>query len=117
MPINSSKLWKFNATKILCEINFSEGRTLKTTNLMVLLALNLDFGESLLYEIGVENHFLIFLSLFRGKMRTQLALLLVTISTSVVVTSGQVASKCDPNICRLPSCYCGGTSVPGGLSR
>ena len=50
-------------------------------------------------------------------MRTQLALLLVTISTSVVVTSGQVASKCDPNICRLPSCYCGGTSVPGGLSR
>ena len=50
-------------------------------------------------------------------MRTDLALLLVTISISVVVTSGQVASKCDPNICRLPSCYCGGTSVPGGLSR
>jgi len=50
-------------------------------------------------------------------MRTELALLLVTISTNVVVTSGQIASKCDPNICRLPSCYCGGTSVPGGLSR
>ena len=50
-------------------------------------------------------------------MRTDLALLLVTISVNVVVTSGQVASKCDPNICRLPSCYCGGTDVPGGLSR
>ena len=114
MPLYSGKLcMEIEATKNLREINFS----LKTTNLMVLLALNLDLGESLLYEIGIENQFSTFFSFFRGKMRTQLALLLVTISTSVVVTSGQVASKCDPNICRLPSCYCGGTSVPGGLSR
>jgi hypothetical protein len=33
------------------------------------------------------------------------------------VVSGKIADKCDPNICRLPNCHCGGTSVPGGLSR
>ena len=46
-------------------------------------------------------------------MRTQqIAVLLATIS--VMVASGQnPARKCDPNFCRLPSCHCGGTSVPG----
>jgi len=31
--------------------------------------------------------------------------------------SSQSAGRCDPNVCRLPRCYCGGTEVPGGLSR
>ncbi|XP_068231468.1 uncharacterized protein Cda5 isoform X19 [Palaemon carinicauda] len=25
------------------------------------------------------------------------------------------ATKCDPKVCRLPDCYCGGKDVPGGL--
>ena len=33
------------------------------------------------------------------------------------LASGQRAARCDPNICRLPNCYCGGTEVPGGYNR
>jgi hypothetical protein len=29
----------------------------------------------------------------------------------------QRAGRCDPNQCRLPDCYCGGTAIPGGLRR
>ena len=25
------------------------------------------------------------------------------------------AAKCDPKVCRLPDCYCGGKEVPGRL--
>jgi len=27
-----------------------------------------------------------------------------------------VATKCDPKVCRLPDCYCGGAAVPGGFA-
>ena len=29
-------------------------------------------------------------------------------------TSG--LERCDPGVCRLPTCYCGGREVPGGLN-
>ena len=25
------------------------------------------------------------------------------------------AERCDPNVCRLPDCYCGGKAIPGGF--
>lgn len=31
--------------------------------------------------------------------------------------SSQQAGRCDPSFCRLPTCSCGGTEVPGGHSR
>lgn len=27
---------------------------------------------------------------------------------------GQEAERCDPRFCRLPDCYCGGSTIPGG---
>jgi len=37
------------------------------------------------------------------------------VASSVVVT--QRASKCDPRICQLPECYCGGAQIPGNLTK
>ena len=30
-------------------------------------------------------------------------------------SSSTTAEKCDPKVCKLPNCRCGGTSIPGGL--
>ena len=27
------------------------------------------------------------------------------------------AVRCDPNVCRLPDCFCGGKSIPGGYKK
>lgn len=36
---------------------------------------------------------------------------------AIVLVSGQSpASSCNPNECRLPDCYCGGKTIPGGYS-
>lgn len=47
----------------------------------------------------------------------------VSVVTVAQLASGQrsqqeqpTAEHCDPSVCRLPDCYCGGTEVPGGLS-
>jgi len=44
---------------------------------------------------------------------------LVGISLTFVLTivSCQQAGPCDPSVCVLPDCYCGGEAVPGGLRR
>jgi len=47
------------------------------------------------------------------KSHIAIAFLLAVIGAA----SSQSAGRCDPNVCRLPRCYCGGTEVPGGLSR
>ena len=30
------------------------------------------------------------------------------------LTLTQKAGNCDPDVCRLPDCYCGGSDIPGG---
>jgi len=47
------------------------------------------------------------------KSHIAIALLLAVFGAA----SGQSAGRCDPRVCQLPSCYCGGTEVPGGHSR
>jgi hypothetical protein len=42
---------------------------------------------------------------------------LVLLTALFGVVSGQKAARCDPSYCQLPSCHCGGTDVPGGLSH
>lgn len=44
---------------------------------------------------------------------------LVGISLTFLLTyvSCQLAGPCDPSVCVLPDCYCGGEAVPGGLRR
>ena len=27
------------------------------------------------------------------------------------------AARCDPDVCRLPDCFCGGKTIPGGYSK
>ena len=41
------------------------------------------------------------------KSHIAIAFLLAVISAA----SSQSAGRCDPNVCRLPRCYCGGTEV------
>ena len=41
------------------------------------------------------------------KSHIAIAFLLAVIGTA----SSQSAGRCDPNVCRLPRCYCGGTEV------
>jgi len=41
----------------------------------------------------------------------------LTIFWLIAVTAQEKASKCDPGICQIPDCHCGGPKVPGGLSK
>jgi hypothetical protein len=38
-------------------------------------------------------------------------------SATLTSVRAQAATRCDPNVCRIPDCYCGGTEIPGGLHK
>ena len=60
---------------------------------------------------------LLLLLILQMRYLLQPGLLLALIASLSSLTSGQQADRCDPSYCRLPDCYCGGTSIPGGLSK
>jgi len=41
----------------------------------------------------------------------------MVLAAAAVAVHGDPAGICDPKVCRLPDCFCGGRNVPGDLPR
>jgi len=44
-------------------------------------------------------------------------LLLLVALVAALVNAQQKAGSCNPAVCRLPDCYCGGSDIPGNLTK
>ena len=47
----------------------------------------------------------------------RLLALLALMATVASVVAEQAAENCNPTVCRLPDCFCGGSESPGGLRK
>jgi len=42
--------------------------------------------------------------------------MVLLVFVAVIVSGQQKVDRCDPSYCRLPDCFCGGETIPGGYS-
>jgi len=50
-------------------------------------------------------------------VRNSFLYLTIVLSFATLLVSGQRASTCDKRLCQLPNCYCGGSEIPGNLTK
>ena len=64
---------------------------------------------------GQHNH--CFIHFFQMRRSYRLLALLALMATVASVVAEQAAENCNPTVCRLPDCFCGGSEIPGGLRK
>eukprot|EP00094_Tigriopus_californicus_P010782 TCALIF_10399-PA protein Name:"Protein of unknown function" AED:0.48 eAED:0.48 QI:0/0/0/0.5/1/1/2/0/95 len=45
------------------------------------------------------------------------SLITISVLAALAVSGQKSAERCDPSVCRLPDCYCGGSTIPGGYAE